>query len=337
MLLGVLERLGPGHAPFAHRGDDLEVRVERLEGDVEADLIVALAGAAVGDRLGAFLVGHIDHQLGDERPAQGGGERILAFVDRAGHQRRPDEQIDEQVAGVDGDGVDRPGLEGLLLDLLDVLALAQVAGEGDDVQVVFLADPWHHDGGVEAAAVGQHDFLTSHRRAPFNGHASPRTAVRGLAEVFLLEPLSSEGPSTLSTPFRLLLPRQLHTEMLLQAQAELPNECCGLLAGRIEAGVGRVECRYPFVNDLASPIEFNAEPHGMFRAFKDMRRRGLVELAIYHSHPSSSPLPSMRDRERNYSAEVMNLIIGLAATAPQVCAWWLTEHDFREASWEVVD
>ena len=127
MLGGELDLLVAGHLPFAHRGDDLQVGGERLEGDVEADLVVALAGAAVGDGLGLVLAGGIDHQLGDERPAQRGGQRILALVHGAGHQGGPDEAIDEQVAGVDGDGVDGAGLEGLLADRLDVLALAEVA------------------------------------------------------------------------------------------------------------------------------------------------------------------------------------------------------------------
>lgn len=125
--------------------------------------------------------------------------------------------------------------------------------------------------------------------------------------------------------------------MLEQAQAELPNECCGLLAGRIEEAVGRVEMRYPLVNATASPREYNAEPRSMLAAFKDMRARGIVELAIYHSHPTSAPIPSKTDRERNYSTEVMNLIIGLDGVEPLVRGWWLTETDFVEASWEIID
>src|SRR3954452_20721502 len=44
----------------------------------------------------------------------------------------------------------------------------------------------------------------------------------------------------LSMSFRLEVPRALYSAMLEQARAELPNECCGLLAGTVEEGVGRV-------------------------------------------------------------------------------------------------
>ncbi len=126
--------------------------------------------------------------------------------------------------------------------------------------------------------------------------------------------------------------------MLDQAQAELPNECCGLLAGRLTDGVGRVEMRYPLVNELASPREYNAAPKSLIAADKDMRARGIDLLAIYHSHPTTAPAPSKKDLERNfYGMLVMFLIIGLKDAQPDVRGWWLAESDFREAIWDIID
>jgi len=128
--------------------------------------------------------------------------------------------------------------------------------------------------------------------------------------------------------------------MLAQARAELPNECCGLFAGRLDAEgrCGKVEQRYPLVNAAASPREYLSEPAGMFAGFKDWRDRGLELLAIYHSHPSSAPIPSRTDLERNcYGPDVIDLIIGLHGAEPVVRAWRLTNDDYREADWEVVE
>ena len=136
--------------------------------------------------------------------------------------------------------------------------------------------------------------------------------------------------------FRLLLPAQLLAEMVAQARAELPNECCGLLAGRMEGEVGRVEARYALVNAAASPVEYLSEPRSMFDAVRAMRKRDIDILAVYHSHPTSEPIPSRKDRERNFSEEVMNLIVSLKGE-PAVRAWWLTAEGFREADWEVID
>jgi proteasome lid subunit RPN8/RPN11 len=124
--------------------------------------------------------------------------------------------------------------------------------------------------------------------------------------------------------------------MIAQAQAELPNECCGLLAGRVARGVGRVAARYPLVNAAASPVEYLSEPQSMFDADRARRRDGLEFLAVYHSHPTSEPVPSRKDRERNYSEEVVNFIISLKGDEPAVRGWWLTAETFREADWEVI-
>lgn len=127
--------------------------------------------------------------------------------------------------------------------------------------------------------------------------------------------------------------------MLAHARDELPNECCGLLAGCIlgpETAVGDVYRRYALLNSAASPVEYLSDPRSMFEAVRDMRRHGDDILAVYHSHPTSDPVPSRTDRERNYSTDVVNLIISLQAADPVVRGWWLTAADFREADWELV-
>jgi proteasome lid subunit RPN8/RPN11 len=144
----------------------------------------------------------------------------------------------------------------------------------------------------------------------------------------------------LSTPFKLHIPRQIYQEMLVQARAELPNECCGLLAGPTLVHASStgllVSKRYPLRNEKASPVEFWSEPRDMFDAVRDMRRLGIDILAVYHSHPGGEPTPSKTDLERNYSPEVMNLIISLTGTAPRVRAWWLSADGFREAEFVIV-
>src|SRR5260370_41998579 len=119
----------------------------------------------------------------------------------------------------------------------------------------------------------------------------------------------------LSTPFCLVLPRALYEEMLAQARAELPNECCGLLAGRIESAEpgtlprALVLRRFSLVNEAASPVEYLSEPKSMFVAVRAMDKEGLDPVAGYHSHPTADPVPSREDLEQNYSPQIMNLII----------------------------
>lgn len=127
--------------------------------------------------------------------------------------------------------------------------------------------------------------------------------------------------------------------MLAQAVAELPNECCGLLGGIASDGTrpARVVRALPLVNALASPIEYESEPRSMFDTIRDLRRKGLEAVAVYHSHPNSPPIPSRTDLARNWSEQVVNLIISLQFAQPEVRGWWLTAEGYREASCEVVE
>jgi proteasome lid subunit RPN8/RPN11 len=75
----------------------------------------------------------------------------------------------------------------------------------------------------------------------------------------------------------------------------------------------------------------------MFAADRDRRRHGIEFLAVYHSHPTSEPVPSRKDRDRNYSTDVVNLIVSLKSDVPEVRAWWLSETEARPAEWEVME
>jgi proteasome lid subunit RPN8/RPN11 len=133
------------------------------------------------------------------------------------------------------------------------------------------------------------------------------------------------------------IPKACYEEMIVQAGQEAPNECCGLLAGVVENSVGRVVACYPLVNARASPVEYESEPRSMLAAVRAMTARGLDIVAVYHSHPTSPPVPSKKDLARNYSEDVVNLIVSLAGETPEVRGWWLTAMEYREAAWEVHD
>ncbi len=140
-----------------------------------------------------------------------------------------------------------------------------------------------------------------------------------------------------SSPFRLLtFSRSVYEGMLWHALAERPLECCGLLAGIVrENGIGEARLRYPLLNAAASPIAFESEPRSHFSAERDIRKQGLRVLAVYHSHPASAPIPSRTDLERNWSTEVVNLIVSPSSNPPLLRAWWLNAEGYREAEWRV--
>jgi proteasome lid subunit RPN8/RPN11 len=136
-------------------------------------------------------------------------------------------------------------------------------------------------------------------------------------------------------PFdRLEIPAEILEEMTAHARTALPNECCGLLAGTISDGIRTVRLHLPIGNQKASPKEYLTDARDMLHSYRTMRERGLVHLAIYHSHPSSAPLPSARDiADNTYGESVVHVIVSLAAEEPEVRAWWLGEGESRPAEW----
>jgi proteasome lid subunit RPN8/RPN11 len=144
-------------------------------------------------------------------------------------------------------------------------------------------------------------------------------------------------------PFRLLLPRHFLDEMVLHARQASPNECCGLLAGKIAMAadgdrVARVERRFPLINAAASPTEYDADVPGLVQADKVMRALALDLIGIYHSHPTSPPVPSRKDLERNFYGEtVVHFIVSLKEEPPEIQSWWLKSDSFVEAECELIE
>jgi proteasome lid subunit RPN8/RPN11 len=99
--------------------------------------------------------------------------------------------------------------------------------------------------------------------------------------------------------------------LLAHAEAERPNEACGLLAGR----GGRV-CRvYPAENIHHSPTVYEMNPAQQLAAFLDMEAAGWELIAIYHSHPAGPAEPSPTDIAQAYYPESIYVIVSLAPGA----------------------
>lgn len=160
LLLAEGDRLVPGHRVVTDRGDALEVGAERGDAGFEADLVVALAGAAVGDDACVVLLGGGDEVLDDGRPGESRHQRVAVHVEGVGLDRRETVLLGELVLGVRDLGLDGTAGERALTNDVQVLAaLADIHGNGDDLGARLLGDPADGDGGVQAARVGEYDAL----------------------------------------------------------------------------------------------------------------------------------------------------------------------------------
>lgn len=86
-------------------------------------------------------------------------------------------------------------------------------------------------------------------------------------------------------------------ELKSHARESYPQECCGLLLGRLEGKVARVEEVAKAKNLLGSSVAFKADPELVFKVLDQAEARGLELVGIYHSHPNLSAFVSSSDRE----------------------------------------
>ncbi len=109
----------------------------------------------------------------------------------------------------------------------------------------------------------------------------------------------------------IILNRRNYEEILAHGMSELPNEACGLIAGRIKEGDKIIEKVYLLSNADHSPEHFSMEPQEQFTAVKDMRKNGLVLLGNFHSHPASPARPSQEDIRLAFAPDYSYLILSL--------------------------
>ena len=88
----------------------------------------------------------------------------------------------------------------------------------------------------------------------------------------------------------MVVPAAVRRELEAHADAEAPNEACGLIAFRD----GVAERFLPATNAAASPYRFQLEPHDPMDFY--LEDEG-YELAVFHSHPTDKAEPSRTDVE----------------------------------------
>jgi Predicted metal-dependent protease of the PAD1/JAB1 superfamily len=94
-----------------------------------------------------------------------------------------------------------------------------------------------------------------------------------------------------------------YQKILEHAQKNLPEEACGLIAGKIEGNDKHIEKVYLLTNIDHSNEHFSLDPKEHLAAIKDMRQNGLSPLGNWHSHPESPSRPSQEDKRLAFDSK----------------------------------
>ena len=127
------------------------------------------------------------------------------------------------------------------------------------------------------------------------------------------------------------VPAQMIEDIVAQARAEAPNECCGMIATQD----GRAVQLYRATNAAASPLRYEIDGMEQYRIQMEIEDRGWELGAIYHSHTRSQPYPSQTDINLATYPDSLYVIVGVAGPEPEVRAYRIVDGQVSEAPLDV--
>src|SRR5262249_19646240 len=141
--------------PFAPRRDDLQLRCEGFVCELESYLIVAFTRTSMRDSVCFLLNCNFDLSFCEKRPCDRCPQQILAFVHRAGSDKRPEVLSYEFVPKVLDVALGRATANSLFFQPLELIILADVPGHGNDFTAIVFLEPRNDDRRIQAARIRQ--------------------------------------------------------------------------------------------------------------------------------------------------------------------------------------
>jgi proteasome lid subunit RPN8/RPN11 len=128
------------------------------------------------------------------------------------------------------------------------------------------------------------------------------------------------------------------------AESAYPQECCGLLVGRVtgdvktlvevwpvqNAWISQAEEHWPEQKQLTEKRRYAISPKDMLAAMKEGRDRSLEIIGIYHSHPDCAAVPSECDRTLAWPQYSYIIVSVRQGTSAEIRSWILdSEGNFQ--------
>ena len=140
-----------------------------------------------------------------------------------------------------------------------------------------------------------------------------------------------------------ILPRPILDAIVAQAQAERPNEACGLVIGSGTWSAAGAARRYEACrNALASPYRYEIHPDDLLRVSVMADDADEAIWGIVHSHVRSAAVPSLTDVGLAFYPDALYVLVSLAGDQadpvtgdPSVRAWRIVDGLVHEVVLEV--
>ena|ERR1700733_754472 len=126
----------------------------------------------------------------------------------------------------------------------------------------------------------------------------------------------------------LILPQQVHDEMVAHCLVGLPDEACGLLGGDPAANQA-ITC-YPTRNLAASAKLYTVDPKDHLLADRDAEAAGHSIIGVFHSHTHTEAYPSPTDVAQAPDPSWHYVLVSLRDVVPVVRSYRIEDGRIRE-------
>ncbi|WP_339227483.1 M67 family metallopeptidase [Oceanobacillus sp. FSL K6-2867] len=106
----------------------------------------------------------------------------------------------------------------------------------------------------------------------------------------------------------------------------LPFEACGLLSGT----EGHIKSIWPLKNQLKSDRRFFVEKKIIEKTMQEINKLNEQVLAVYHSHPTTVPVPSVYDIVNHPDSKVKMVIISYKLNPPNTKCYHIEKPSYEE-------
>ena len=132
-------------------------------------------------------------------------------------------------------------------------------------------------------------------------------------------------------PLSLHLPSHLRDQLIAEALATYPRECCGLIEGVRRGETVEALKLHPTRNLAHEADRFEIDPMEQFRLLKALRGTERDIVGCYHSHPNGKAHPSPRDLASAAEEHFVWLIAGVGGDGVTTVAAFVFDRGLLEA------
>ncbi|WP_431308912.1 Mov34/MPN/PAD-1 family protein [Halalkalibacter flavus] len=125
---------------------------------------------------------------------------------------------------------------------------------------------------------------------------------------------------------KIIIPAICFEEIVEHGRSNLPYEVCGLLSGN----KNNVQSVWKLVNEIKSDRRYFVGKKVVEETFKQINKQKEKVIAIYHSHPTTKPIPSSYDLVNHIDDEIVMVIISYKFKKPKIKCYRIEAGAYEE-------